>query len=190
MLGGAISNAGNLRKWALDHLQLPDKPLALERALADRQRPNLDLAVLPFWTGERCPTWPEAVGGTITGITFATTALDLLQAVVEGSYHRLAQIADLLAKQDKGIRSIIVSGGVRHSAESMQRLANVLGRAITPCQEPEASLRGAAVYALESLGYKIDPLPRGAAVRPNKTAAHAYAEARIAQIKLEEKLRG
>ena len=46
---------------------------------------------------------------------------------------------------------IIVSGGVLKSAHLLQRLANVLGRPVYPSTEPEASLRGAAVYALEKM---------------------------------------
>ena len=188
LLGGAISNAGNLRQWALHQLRLPEEPAVIERALAGRLSPHGSLAVLPFWTGERSPTWPETVGGTIAGITYAITALDLLQALVESSYHRLAQICDLLEKQSGHALELIVSGGVTHSPESLQRLANVLGRKVRPCAEPEASLRGAAVYALEILGHKIQPLPGRATIAPNKAAASLYAEARVRQIALEAKL--
>lgn len=187
LLGGAISNAGNLREWALRQLRLPDDPAALERALAQRTVPNRGLTVLPFWTGERAPSWPDVVGGTITGITYATTALDILQALVESTYHRLAQIADLLEKQSGHRLDIVVSGGIRHSPEALQRLANVMGRSLRTCLEPEASLRGAAVHALHQLGKKVEPLPRGKIVQPKAASARLYAEARASQIALEEK---
>jgi gluconokinase len=187
LLGGAISNAGNLRAWALRQLRLPDDPDVLERALAGRMFPSRGLVVLPFWTGERSPSWPEGVGGTITGLSYATTALDLLQALVESTYHRLAQIADLLERQDRHALRIIVSGGIRHSPESLQRLANVLGRTIRTCAEPEASLRGAALHALQRMGKKVKPLPAGRAFRPKASSAALYAEVRAAQISLEKK---
>jgi gluconokinase len=187
LLGGAISNAGNLRAWALQQLRLPDNPAALERALADRMLPKCGLTVLPFWTGERSPTWPEGVGGTITGLTYATTALDLLQALIEATYHRLAQIADLLERQDGHPLNIVVSGGIRHSPESLQRLANVLGRTIRTCAEPEASLRGAAVNVLQRMGQKVKSLQAGRAIRPKAFAAALYVQMRAAQIALEEK---
>jgi gluconokinase len=103
LVGGAISNAGNLRVWALRELRLPDDPRAIERALAGRVTPRHGLTVLPFWTVERSPSWPEKVGGTITGLTYATTALDVLQAVTESTYHRLAQITDQLARHRGGV---------------------------------------------------------------------------------------
>ena len=190
LLGGAISNAGNLRAWALLQLRLPDRPAAIEKALAGRNTPQHGLVVLPFWTGERSPSWPSDIGGTLTGVTYATTALDLLQALIESTYHRLAQIADLLEHQSGPRLDIIVSGGVSHSAESMQRLANVMGRAVRPCAEPEASLRGAAVHVLQQLGHKIERLPRKPFFRPDRTSARLYAQARLVQIALEKRMAG
>jgi gluconokinase len=186
LLGGAISNAGNLRAWALAQLRLPDRPALVERALAGRTLPEHGLTVLPFWTGERSPTWPEGVGGTVTGLTYATTALDLLQALIEATYHRLAQVADLLEKQNGAPLQIVVSGGIRKSPESLQRLANVLGRPVRACPEAEASLRGAALHVLERLGMRSAPLPLGPATRPVRGAARRYAEARAAQVQLEK----
>jgi gluconokinase len=188
LLGGAISNAGNLRAWSLHQLRLPDDNATIEQALARRMLPDHGLTVLPFWTGERAPTWPAAVGGTVTGISYATTALDLLQALTEASYHRLAQIADLLEKQTGPGLEIMVSGGIRNSPQSLQRLAHVLGRSIRICAEPEASLRGAAVHVLERLGKKVPALAAGRLIRPLPSAARRYAEARAAQIALEEKM--
>jgi gluconokinase len=187
LVGGANSNAGNLRAWALRELRLADDPRAIERALAARPGPIEGLTVLPFWAVERSPSWPEQLHGTITGLGFATTALDLLQAVTEAPYHRLAQIADELTGPRGGL-DLIVSGGIRHSPESLQRLADVLGRPLRACAEPEASLRGAAVYVAERLGYRIAPLPAGKRYRPRKALAAAFAEARTAQIELERKL--
>ena len=187
LIGGAISNAGNLRKWATQQLRLPDDPTALERALHQRTIPSA-LTILPFWAGERSPTWPRDLGGTIMGINYATTALDLLQGCLESTYHRIAQIADLLERQQGRGFEIVVSGGIRRSPESLQRLANVLGRAIRPSAETEASLRGAAVHALQKLGGAIKPLRHGAPIHPRPALARGYAVARQRQIALEKRM--
>jgi gluconokinase len=189
LVGGAISNAGNLRVWALRELRLPDDPRTIERALAGRRLPLHGLTVLPFWTVERSPSWPENLAGTITGLTYATTALDILQAVTESTYHRLAQITDLLAAHH-GPLHLTVSGGIQHSAGSLQRLADVLGRPLHACTEPEASLRGAAVYVAERMNQRIAKLRPGKLYRPRASAAAAYAKARTAQVALEAKLGG
>jgi gluconokinase len=189
LVGGAISNAGNLRVWALRELRLPDDPRAIERALAGRTMPRPGLTVLPFWTVERSPSWPEKIEGTITGLTYATTALDLLQAVTEATYHRLAQITDQLAAHH-GRVNLVVSGGIQHSTGSLQRLADVLGRPLRACPEPEASLRGAAVYVAERLQHRIARLRPGRLFRPRAKAAAAYTQARAAQVALEARLEG
>ena len=48
LIGGAISNAGNLRVWALKRLRLPDDGRAIERALAAREAPHPDSPFSPF----------------------------------------------------------------------------------------------------------------------------------------------
>jgi len=186
VIGGAISNAGNLRAWAMRELRVPEESRTIERALAQRRGPVPHLDVLPFWTAERFPTWPEDLHGTIAGMSFATTALDLLQALTEAPYQRLAQIADLLAGRSE--IQIVVSGGIRQSPESLQRLADVLGRPLRACVEPEASLRGAAVFAAERLGERVTPLRSGKLYRPRAAAAEGYAQARQRQIALEKTL--
>jgi gluconokinase len=189
LIGGATSNAGNLRAWALRELRLPDDPGRIERALADRPWPRHGLTILPFWNGERAPSWPKERSGTIAGLTYATTALDLLQAVTESSYLRLAEIVDDLARHaPDGRLEIVVSGGVRRSPESLQRLAHVLGRPIRACTEPEASLRGAAVYVAERLGFTASPLRPGRLFHPKASITRAYDDARRAQVALEKRM--
>jgi gluconokinase len=100
LIGGAVSNAGNLRAWCLRELKL-EGDAELEAELAKRPGPAHGLTVLPFWTAERAPTWNEDATGTIHGITQHTTALDLLQAITEASYQRIARIAELIPAPGK-----------------------------------------------------------------------------------------
>jgi gluconokinase len=188
LLGGAVSNAGNLRAWAQRELKLPDDA-AIERELRKRTRPIEKLTLLPFLIAERAPTWPEELPSTIIGVTQATSALDLLQALQEATYHRLAQIAEEIEKAVRRRLAFIVSGGIRHSANSLQRLADVLGRPVYASSEPEASLRGAACFALGRIGIHPPPPKRGTAIRPRSASARAYAQARRAQMWLEKLLR-
>jgi gluconokinase len=189
LLGGAVSNAGNLRAWALRELNLPRDPARLESLLRARTVPAKELTLLPFWMAERAPTWPEEMPSAVIGITQATSALDLLQALQEASYHRLAQIADEVSRAAARPLKCIVSGGIRHSPEALQRLANVLGRPIWVSDEPEASLRGAACFALEQIGHAPAAPKFAGVIRPDRAAARAYLHARQRQIQLEAGLR-
>jgi gluconokinase len=179
LIGGAVSNAGNLRAWCLRELRLDESEV--ERRLAARPLPVHGLTVLPFWSAERAPTWEEERRGRIDGLTFSTTALDILQALTEASYYRIGLIADLVASQERTVPRFIVSGGIQHSASSLRRLANVLNRPIYPNAEPEASIRGAAVYALEREGAPVAPLRLSRPVRPQAAAAAAYRMERARQ---------
>lgn len=186
LIGGAASNAGNLRAWCLRELRLEGDGTAVETALAARSSPEHGLCVLPFWTAERAPTWNEELRGTIVGLTQHTTALDIMQAVTEASYHRIASIGELLSREETRPAKILVSGGIQHSSAAMQRLADVLGRTIYANLEPEASLRGAAVVALEKAGAKLQPLKLGKPIRPRAKIAEIYAKARRRQEALEQ----
>jgi gluconokinase len=184
LLGGAVSNAGNLRAWALRELKLPVDS-EIEKLLGKRSTPVENLTLLPFWIAERAPTWPEDVPSAIIGITQATSALDLLQSLQEATYHRLAQIAEAVEKAAQRKLSFIVSGGIQKSSNALQRLANVLGRPVYASSEPEASLRGAACVALERAGFRIPSPTLGSAIRPHAASARAYQAARQRQILLE-----
>lgn len=185
LVGGAISNAGNLRAWGLRELNLGPDPAALEKKLSSRPTPDHGLTILPFWTAERAPTWNEDMRGTIVGLTQHTTSLDLLQAITEATYHRIALIAEMVVKEEPRTPKFLVSGGIQHSAAAMQRLADVLGHPIYANPEPEASIRGAAVFAIEKLGGKPAALKLPAPIRPRKKFAEAYAAAREKQRALE-----
>lgn len=155
LLGGAVSNAGNLRAWCLRELRLPNDERALEKILRRSGAASVGLTILPFWVSERAPTWPEHLDGVIHGLTQASSAADLLQAATAAVCHRLAEILTQLENAIGQAKKIIVSGGILQSPASLQILADSLGRDLEVCAEQEASLRGAAVHALEQLGQKI-----------------------------------
>lgn len=181
LVGGAVSNAGNLHAWARREFHLPRDPTLLDAALATRPAPAHGLTVLPFWNAERAPRWNEDATGVIAGLRQSTTGLDVLQALLEASYYRLARIAEDIG----GSPTWIVSGGAARSQPTLQRLANIMGAPLHVCPESEASLRGAAVLVLERLRAPIVPLSLGRPVRPNARLHARYREARAAQERLE-----
>lgn len=187
LVGGAVSNAGNLRAWCLRELQT-GSPENLEAALAARPTPDHGLTVLPFWTAERAPTWNEDLQGTILGITQSTSGLDLLQAITESTYHRLALIAELLISKLGKPPRFFVSGGIQNSPAALQRLADVLNHPLHPNPEPEASIRGAAVFVLEKLNHTVEPLPQASPLDPRPQVALAYSAERQKQKALETQL--
>jgi gluconokinase len=190
LVGGAVSNAGNLRAWCLREMKLPENPDEIEAAMLSRDVPAHGLTVLPFWTAERAPTWRDDLTGAIVGLTQNTTALDMLQATTEAVYYRIARIAEMVMESEQSQARYVVSGGIQKSAASVQRLCDVLDAPLFTNDEPEASLRGAAVFAAEKLGYCIQPFAEGVPVEPRRRPAAIYREERKRQANLEALLAG
>ena len=186
LVGGAISNAGNLRAWCLREWKLPECPEEIEAALLARPVPEHGLTILPFWTAERAPTWRDDLKGVVVGFTQHTTALDMLQATTEAVYYRLARIAAMVADHEGTPPRLIVSGGIQKSPASIRRLASVLDAPLYPNDEPEASIRGAAIFALEKLGCPVAPFEGGQPVQPVPEHAARLREARELQARLEQ----
>ena len=123
--------------------------------------------------------------GAIIGLTQHTTSIDLIQAITEASYQRLARIAELVLAEEKAAPKFIVSGGIQRSAQAIQRLADVMGQPLYPNDEMEASIRGAAIYVLEKLGLPIPDVKFGKPIKPRSTFAKLFAERRERQRQLE-----
>lgn len=189
LVGSALSNAGNLRSWCRRQLRLPDEDSELEKALAGRRRPRHGLLAFPFWVEERFPDWDEVMPAGVFGFRQSTSALDLLQALTEAVCHRLAEMLERLERFENRQLQVIVSGGAARSQEGLQRLSDVLGRPVTPCLEPEASLRGAAVYALGELGLNPTPPRLGRTVPPDLKIAETHRAQRLRLRDLERRLR-
>jgi gluconokinase len=182
VMGGAISNAGNLRRWAERELRIDG---AEEKVLSRRAAADDGLTVLPFWVAERAPTWPENLRGTIAGLTQSTKGAAIFRAATCAVFYRLAEILALIEKSRSHAKEIIVSGGAVHSAATLSLLADALGRDIWVSREGEASLRGAAISVLEKLGYQSRPLPKTKRVKHDRRLAEKHRARRARQAALE-----
>ena len=180
--GGAVSNAGNLRQWCLRELRL-EKP---EQALVRRDAAADLLTVLPFWVEERAPTWPEGLPGVLHGLNQSTTAAQISRAAATAVYYRLGQILVELENSFGHFRRIVVSGGILQSPASLKLLADAIGRDIEAATEQEASLRGAAVHALNQLGIQVERSRPRKAVKCNRALATKHRKRRKRQIRLEK----
>jgi gluconokinase len=179
--GGAISDGGNLLAWLAATLREVDGPLA------ERDPGAHGLTFLSLLGGERSTGWDPLATGAVAGLTFATTPRDLRQAALEGVAYRFAEIADLLPDLD---RIVATGGALLANPDWMQIMADVLERPVVASGEPEASLRGAAVLALERLGHIAAPAPTGRVFEPREERAEAYRSGRDRQRALYEATRG
>lgn len=156
VVGGALSDGGNLIAWLRQALRW-EGSAAEEAALAAIEPDGHGLTVLPFWSGERSPGYaPDAVGA-IHGLRLSTRPADIVRAALEAVAYRFSLIEQRLGSVAPGLREIRATGGaLLHSPVWMQILADVLGHPVAASTVEEASSRGAALRALESLGLLTD----------------------------------
>ena len=152
IVGGALSDGGGLYQWLKENLKLDlsDEDIAAE--IARRGADAHGLTAMPFFFGERSTGYNENARGSILGLTTSHDAIDILQAAMEAVAFRFAEVFDQM-KQVSTIEEIVASGGALDNSPTWtQIIADVLGRDLLVSKAPEASLHGAVLLALESIG--------------------------------------
>jgi gluconokinase len=173
--GAAFSGAGNLYAWLRQVTALPTEG-SVEEELAKVPPGSRGVVVMPYHAGSRPPLDLAAGSGAITGLSLATTAVEILAATLESVCYRLAAGYEALASTLPRPPEVVASGGaIVASPWWQQTLADVLGRPVRVVDEPEASARGAALLAL---GQTTDPATvRVVEPRPDAVEAQRAARA-------------
>lgn len=189
LMGGALSDGGNLRKWMGARLGIEGGKKAIDEALNSVRPDSHGLTVLPFWAGERSTGWHENARGLITGLNLNTSREELIRGTLEALCYRYAAIYDIFKRQKLPLQQIVASGGgFIDSAVLTQIMADVLGAPVTQSGEAEGSARGAAILALEVIGAVKKasdvPMPLGKTFKPDLKLNRAYRDARERQAQL------
>lgn len=157
VVGGALSDGGGIYAWLKKTLRVDLSDAAIGKEMSRRGADAHGLTFMPFFAGERSTGYNENAFGSIIGLNASHDAVDILQAAMESVAYRFAEIFDQLKRVAK-LDEIVVSGGaLDNSPVWKQMLADVFGRDLTVSNTPEASMRGAVLLALESLG-KIETI--------------------------------
>jgi gluconokinase len=150
VMGGALSDGGNLVEWLRNTLRLPEET---EKLLAGMEPDSHGLTFLPLLAGERGPGWADEANGTIAGLSMSNTPVEILRAAMEAVALRFALIAEIIEAASPGEKEVVATGGgLLHSPTWIGIMADALGRPVTTSGIEEASSRGAALLALERLG--------------------------------------
>jgi gluconokinase len=175
--GGSLSDGGSIVHWVDETLK------DAGGSLAERDPDSHGLTFLTLLGGERSPGWHQHAKGAIEGLTFETTPLDLRQAALEGVAFFFAELSERMPE----VEEIVATGGALLKDDDwLQIMADALGRPVTGSAVKEASLRGAAVVALERLGESPPPGASGRVVEPRLDRADAYRTARDRQRRVYE----
>jgi gluconokinase len=195
VLGGALSEGGNLLSWMSNTVQVP----ALKDAEPDVAKLEPDahgLTILPFISGERSLGWHGNVRMTVTGISMNTTPQQLLRAAMESLAYELNGVYEQLLsvlRLDSSTIKLYASGGALFASALLRSIiADTLDTPVYPSHDQEASARGAALLALEVLGIIPDiaqaPVHLGAPTMPDSTRGNRYRKAARRQRELYDLL--
>lgn len=192
VVGGSLSNGGDVFAWMKRTLALPKD---LEARLEAAPPGGHGLTLLPFFSGERSPYWRSDLRAAVTGLSDSTEPFDILRASLESVALRFREIYRILLKSQPAPAEVIASGGaLLHSPAWTQMMADALGRPLIACTEPEASSRGAVLWALEKIGAiaNLDALPASMGATFDPVAEHEAVYDRLLdeQCALYEKLFG
>ena len=192
VIGGALSDGGGLHAWMKDTLFFSYDDDEMESSLALMEPDAHGLAVLPFWSGERATGWSASARGAIIGLTASTKPIEILRAAMEAVCYRFALLARALDPIAPNATVVASGNALLASRAWTQMIADVLGRRIGLSRTREASCRGAALLALETIG-KIDGIDTiqsesGEVFEPDLTRHEAYARAIERQQALYERL--
>jgi xylulokinase len=155
LMAGVLSAGGSLR-WFRDAIWAPlaggsagdDAYAAIGRGIAEI-RPGADgLVFLPYLTGERSPHADPEARGCWLGLTTRHDHRHLARAILEGVAFALRSLVEIAERLGVRVEEIRVAGGGARSRLWLQILADVLGRAVRPALNPDASACGAAALAM------------------------------------------
>jgi gluconokinase len=152
VVGGALSDGGGLFRWLTESMNIEEPASSLQMKLAALQPDAHGLTVLPFWSGERSTGWSLEARGGIFGLRQQTQPIEIIRAALEAVAYRFALIARALEGIAPGATVVATGNGLRSSPVWVQIIADVLGRPVVLGATREASIRGAALLALEAVG--------------------------------------
>ena len=192
VLGGALTNGGEVYHWMKRTLSLPDDA-EIESQLAKMQPGAHGLTVLPLFAGERSTKWRADARAAISGMSVHTSPMEILRASLESVALRFRNIYEIMLGEIGKPREMVDSGSaLLHSPAWTQMMADALGCPVIPCLENEATSRGAALLAMERIGaiehVRDRPAAMGPAVQPVEEERPIYEEELKRQRRLYAKL--
>jgi len=152
VVGGALSDGGGLYRWLMESLLLNNDPQELAKEISAIEPDSHGLTLLPFWSGERSTGWSGDARGAMLGLTQQTLPIEIVRAALEAIAYRFALIAQALEAVAPQAQIIATGNALRSSPVWLQIISDVLGKPVSFGGSPEASIRGAALLALEAVG--------------------------------------
>lgn len=146
--GSAFSSGGNLFAWARRELRLPDGP-ELDAAL-ERVQPGRGLWADPRFGGDRPPGQAPAGSGQLVGLSFDTTAVDVLAALMNGVCQQICGALSVIESTVRRQVDVVLGGGALAASRWWRQAfqAALAPRSVRRIANPEIAATGAGLLAL------------------------------------------
>lgn len=152
LIGASLTDGGNLFSWCKNQLLLP--PLDKLDVELNKLNPMAHgLVVNPNFSGAS-PSIESSELGFIKGIKVSTSSIEILQALLESLVYCLKDFYELLQSfiEYNSSSFLIVNGGAFASSSYLTQLtADIFGVPVFNSFQKYQSLRGVALFVLESL---------------------------------------
>ncbi|MCQ2966089.1 MAG: glycerol kinase GlpK [Alphaproteobacteria bacterium] len=152
VLEGSVFMAGAIFQWLRDQLGiLSDVKQASQ--IASSIKSTGGVCMVPAFTGLGAPHWNADVRATITGMTRATTAKEIIRAAEEAVAFQCYDLFKVMEQDlQQEINHIRVDGGASKDDFLMQFQSDLLNREVERPTYFESTARGGARLARQTLG--------------------------------------
>jgi glycerol kinase len=151
-LEGSIFVAGAAIKWLRDGISII-ADASQTQDMAARIQDNGGVYMVPAFVGLGAPYWDTNARGSVTGLTFDTTAAHLARAALEAVGYQTLDLVDAMVRDGgRTPSSIRVDGGMAANDWLCQFLADLLQVTIERPEHIETTALGAAFLAGLAVG--------------------------------------
>ena len=185
VVGGALSNGGNLVAWMRETLGVEDdRHLDRRVARLPPDAPQADHAAVSRRRAQ--PRLSSRRSRGHLGPALSTTRDDIFRAGLESVAYQFLEVFEELVSVSAVTRLVATGGALTSSLVWPQLLADVLGRQIALPRATELTSRGAAIIGFEQLGLPPRKAEPGIlrVLHPDARSHAVYLEAAARQQKL------
>jgi glycerol kinase len=152
-LEGSVFVAGAVVQWLRDGLGIINSSTEVE-ALANKEKDNGGVYVVPAFVGLGTPYWNQDARGTITGLTRGSNASHIARAALESIAYQTADVLHAM-ESDSGIsiKELRVDGGATANNLLMQFQSDILNTKVVRPIITETTALGAAYLAGLAVGF-------------------------------------
>jgi sugar (pentulose or hexulose) kinase len=139
--------------WAIREFYGIERPdyNQIEKELVSEEKIT-DCLVVPYFSGRGTPDWNPSARAIYANISLSTTRREMLKSTMESVFMELNNHLQTFASYIN-IERVYGSGGLTHSRTLNQMQADIFGRPIMFCENPEATSLGALMVTLAGIGF-------------------------------------